>query len=376
MKFLMSKNELGSLLHGVQNIVAQRTPMPILSNVLIEADEAKVTITATDLTVGVKFSGVAKVIEGGATTIPARRFAQLMKELNVSYIELSTDDKDMSQLVADSATFRFHGMPKGDFPALPDLTGAEKVVVKQSELKKALFRTSFAVSKDETRYILTGVYVQISQEAALFVGTDGKRLSRTTVPVQAASAVSYECVLPAKAVDEIVKNLTDTEENATIYLMQDKIAVETPDRVVMTKLLSGEYPEVERVIPQRCTSIVAVHREELTALLRQTVLFVTEANTSVRFTFGDDALQISATAADIGEGKVSMAVRYTGPRFDIAFNPNFFLDILRHIQGEFIYIGLQDPFNPVVLSDVEFTNTLTPYPASLFVLMPLRLSTT
>lgn len=376
MKFLMSRNDLSVLLNGVQNIVAQRTPMPILSNVLIEADESKVTLTATDLTVGVKYSGVAKVLESGATTIPARRFAQLLRELNVSYIELSTNEKDVSQLVADSATFRLHGMPRGDFPALPDLTGAEKIVVKQSDLKNALFRTSFAVSKDETRYILTGVYVQISHEAALFVGTDGKRLARTTVAIQPAENISYECVLPAKAVDEIVKNLTDSEENATVYLMQDKIAVETADRVIMTKLLSGEYPEVERVIPQRCNSIVAVHREELGTLLRQTSLFVSEANTSVRFTFADDSLQISANTADIGEGRVSMAVRYSGPRFDIAFNPIFFLDILRHIQGEFIYLGLQDPFNPVVLSDVEFGNTLTPYPSSLFVLMPLRLSNT
>jgi DNA polymerase-3 subunit beta len=157
-------------------------------------------------------------------------------------------------------------------------------------------------------------------------------------------------------------------------LLPDKIAVETIDRLVLTKLLSGEYPDVERVIPQQSNSVVAIHREELSALLRQVSLFISEANSSVRCTINEGALQLAANTADIGEGKVSMSINYTGLRFDIAFNPLYFLDILRHSHGEFIYMGFQDSFNPVVLSDSEFGTTLDPYPSPLFILMPLRLS--
>lgn len=374
MKFLMSRNELCNLVNSVQNIVAQRTPMPILTNILVDANESKVTLTATDLTVGIRCSATAKVLEPGATTVPARRFAQLLKELNVSYIEISANEKEVSQVVADSATFRMHGMPKGDFPALPDLSGAQRVIVKQKDLKDALFRTAFAVSQEENRYVLTGVSFNVSEEAGLFVGTDGKRLARMTIPVQAEGRLSYSCIIPSKAVAELAKTLSDTDEKATVFLMSDKIAIESNDRLVLTKLLSGEYPDVERVIPQQSSAVVAIHREELATLLRQVSLFISEANCSVRCTINDGALQLSANTADIGEGKVSMAVNYTGSRFDIAFNPLYFLDILRHSHGEFIYMGFQDSFNPVILSDTEFGTTLDPYPSPLFILMPLRLS--
>jgi len=375
MKVLMSRNELSTLLNAIQNIITQRPPMPILSNVLIEAtQDSKVTITATDLTVGIKSSAPAKVLEEGATTIPARRFAQLIKELPVSYIELATNEKDISQVVADTSTFRLHGMPKVDFPELPNLEKAERIVVKQKDLKKALFKTVFAVSKEETRYIITGVFFQTAQATALCIGTDGKRLARTTIPFQSTSTTPYECIIPAKAVDEIIKNISDTDENATLHLMSDKLAIETDNTIIVTKILSGEYPEVERVIPQQCQHIVALHREELTTLLRQIALFVSDLNVSVRFSLYENTLEIAANTANIGTGRVSMSIHYEGPRLDIAFNPIFFLDVLRHTQGEFVYLGIQDSFNPVVISDAEFGQILSPYPSTLFILMPLRLS--
>jgi DNA polymerase-3 subunit beta len=374
MKFLMSRNELCTLVNSVQNIVALRTPMPILNNILVDANDSTVTLTATDLTVGIRCAATAKVIEPGATTLPARRFAQLLKEMNASYIEVTSNEKEVSQIVADFASFRLPGMPKGDFPALPDLSGAQRVIVRQSDLKDGLFRTAFAVSSEEDRYILTGVSLSVTEEAALFVGTDGKRLARTTIPVQAEKRLSYNCVIPAKAVAELAKSLSDGEESATMYLLPDKIAVESTGRLIMTKLLSGEYPDVERVIPKQSTCVVALHREELSSLLRQVSLFITEKQISVRCTINEGSLQLAATATDVGEGKVSMPINYSGTRFDIAFNPLHFLDALRHCRGEFVYMGIQDSFNPVIISDTEFGTVTDPYPSPLFILMPLRLS--
>ena len=374
MKFLMARDDLCELVNSVQNIVALRTPMPILNNILVDATGSAVTLTATDLTVGIRCTATAKVLEPGATTVPARKLAQLLKELNVSYIELSADEKEVSQVVADAATFRLRGMPKADFPALPDLSGAQRVIVKQQDLKDALFRTAFAVSLEESRYALMGVSVQITETGALFVGTDGKRLARIVIPVQAEGRLSYQCIIPAKAVAELAKDLSDDDASATMHLLSDKVAVETNNRLVLTKLLSGEYPDVERVIPTQSTAVVAVHREELGALLRQVSLFITEKYNSVRCSLYEGALHLSANAADIGDGQVSMNVNYSGPRFDIAFNPVHFLDILRHTKGEFIYMGFQDSFNPMILSDVEFGTTTEQFPSPLFILMPLRLN--
>jgi DNA polymerase III subunit beta len=359
--------------NSVQNIVALRTPMPILNNILVDASDSKVTLTATDLTVGIRCTGTAKVVESGTITVPARKLAQLLKELNVSYIEFSGNDKG-SQVVADSATFRLRGMPKGDFPSLPDLSGAQRVIVKQQDLKDGLFRTAFAVSLEENRYTLTGVSMQVSENGALFVGTDGKRLARMVIPVQAEGRLSYQCIIPAKAVTELAKDLSDDGESATLYLLPDKVAVESNNRLVLTKLLSGEYPDVERVIPTQSVAVVAIHREELSALLRQVSLFITEKDNSVRCSLNEGALHLSANAADIGDGQVSMNISYAGPRFDIAFNPVHFLDILRHTKGEFVYMGFQDSFNPMILSDVEFGTTTEQFPSPLFILMPLRLN--
>lgn len=368
----MSRNELSNLVNGVQNIVAQRTPMPILSNILVEASGSVVTLTATDLTVGIRCTGTAKVLEPGATTLPARKFAQLLKELTASYVEVSANEKEVSHIVTETATFRMHGMPKGDFPSLPDLAGAIKISIKQKDLKDGFFRSSFAVSKDENRYVLTGVFFTVGPEAALLIGTDGKRLARTTIPIQSDGQIMYTSIVPAKAVDEISKNLLDVDENATVYLMQDKIAIEANGRIVLTKLLSGEFPDADRVIPQQIDQIVALHREELSAILRQVSLFISEQNVSVRCTLCDGLLNIAANTADVGEGRVSMPVHYAGPRFEAAFNPMYFLDILRHTRGEFLYMGFQDCFNPVIFSDHEFPMSLSPLPSSLFIMMPLR----
>ncbi len=374
MKFIISRQELSELVNRLQNVVAPKTPIPILSNFLIEVQDSRIVLTATDLTVGVRCTGSAKVIEAGATTLPAKRFAQLLRELTASHLEISTDDKDITHIVADSSTFKLHGLSKNEFPHLPDFNEAAKLHFKQSELKDMLFRTAFAVSKEDNRYVLTGVYLQFVNGVALFVGTDGKRLARAYVPVQTDSDANIECIIPLKAIEEIVKSLRDDEEMAILYIMPDKIAVEAGETVIVTKLLSGDYPDVDRVIPLESQGVVSLHREELMSLLRQISLFTNEATHSVRLTLSGSELNLTANTIDIGEGKVSMPVHYGGPRFDIAFNPSSLLHILQHSHKETISFGFTDSYNPIVIADGELQPSHKEFPSPLFVLMPMRLS--
>jgi DNA polymerase III subunit beta len=375
MKFIISRQELLELTNHIQNIVAPKTPIPILSNFLLEAIDNRLVLTATDLTVGVRCQGSAKVIEPGATTLPARRFAQLLRELTASHIEVTTNDRDVATIVADASTFKIHGMPRSEFPALPDYSSATQLKFKQSELKDMFYRTAFAVSKEDTRYVFTGVCLQISDGSARFIGTDGKRLARASTSLLADGSSNTECIIPIKAVDEIMKTLNHEDEECILYLMQDKIAVEAHDTIIVTKLLSGDYPEVDKVIPKQSNTFVALHREELMSLLRQISLFTSETSHSVRFSFMNGELHLNGGAMDIGEGKVSMPVNYDGPRFDIAFNPNFFLDILRHSKQETVTMGFSDAFNPGIITDgdVKFLPT-DELPSPLFVLMPMRLN--
>jgi len=376
MKFVISTQELNYLINKCQNVVApvQKATIPILCNFLIEAANDELIITATDLMVGVRCVIEAQILEEGATTLPAKRFAQLIKELTSANVEISTNENEMTEISADSSRFKLNGMSRAEFPSLPDVSGSTQFKIKQSDLRDMLYRTSFAVSREDNRYVLTGVYMNIANSVAIFVGTDGKRLAKTHINIEIDPAFTGSFIIPLKAVEEILKNILE-DGDATVYLMHDKIAVEASNTMVVTKLLSGEYPDYNRVIPQHPETILSLHREELMTLLRQITLFTTDTNQSVRFTFGEGELRLTATTMDIGEGKVSMPVNYTGPRLEIAFNPNFFLDILRHSRNETVTMGVTDAYNPGLITEQEAlqgqqSSASTP----LFVLMPMRLN--
>lgn len=374
MDFIISRQELFDLLNRVQNIVAPKTPIPILLNVSIEVKDSQIVLTATDLTVGLRCVGKAKTGKPGATTLPARRFAQLVRELTASHLEIAVNGKDIAQVTANASTFRLHGLPKAEFPDLPDLSGASQITFKQKDLREALYRTAFAVSKEDHRFALTGVFCELSNNSAVFVGTDAKRLARARIPFEGSPDLRCECIIPIKAIDEILKMLTNDEEIATMSILDDKIALEASDFTVITKLLFGDYPDVDQVIPTQSNSAVLLHREELMSLLRQISLFITEDSHSVRFTFTPGELHLNANTIDIGEGKVSMPVNYQGARFDIALNPLYLLDILRRSEKENVSLSFTDSYNPILILDEEVPLDQKELPNLLCVLMPLRLN--
>lgn len=375
MEFVISTQELNYLINKCQNVVApsQKATVPILSNFLIEAVNGQVVITATDLMVGVRCVLEADIKEEGATTLPAKKFAQLIREITSATVKISTNENEVTEILADSSRFKLNGMSGAEFPSLPDVEDAIQFKAKQSELKDMFYRTAFAVSREDNRYVLTGVYLHIADSIATFVGTDGKRLAKAHLPIEIDPTYTASFIIPLKAVEEILKNLNE-DGDATVYLMQDKIAVQSSMTMVVTKLLTGEYPDYTRVIPQHPETVLTIHREELMTLLRQIALFTIDTNHSVRFTFFEGELRLAATTMDIGEGKVSMPVNYGGPLLEIAFNPNYFLDILRHSNRETVTMGVTDAYNPGVITDQE---ALQPQPAAstpLFVLMPMRLN--
>ena len=362
MKFIISKKEFCDLIGNIQNVVSQKATIPILSNFLIEAIGSELVLTATDLTVGVRCRTKAKVIEEGATTLPARRFFHLIRELTAPHIEFSSNASEVAEVVAGGSKFHINGMSKSEFPALPDMKEARQLRVSTELLKEALNRTAFSVSREDHRYILTGVLMQIGGGMLTVVGTDGKRLAKLEHSVSIDKDFNGQYVLPLKAVEEIAKIADD--EDVSIYLMKDKIAVDASNITIITKLLSGEYPDVNRVIPQNSDIKVSLHREEMTSLLRQISLFTPDVNHSVKFNFESGNLNLTANYTEIGNAKVNMPVNYNGEPLHIAFNPGFFLDILRHSKDETVTLELTDAYNPGIITDSS---------SALCVLMPMRL---
>jgi DNA polymerase-3 subunit beta len=364
MKLLIGKQDLAELIGKVQNVVPSKPAMPILHNILVEAVGDELVLTATDLTVGIRAYCAAKVLEPGATTLPARRFFQLIRELTMPMIELTTGANEITEIVAGSSRFKLHGMHKAEFPALPDFRDATQFRINSDTLKEMLQRTAYAVSREDTRYALTGVLMELHQGQACFVGTDGKRLAKATASISDNRGLEGQCILPLKAVEELSKLLDNTERDVTVFVAKDRVAIDNGPVLLVSKLVAGDYPDYRKVIPAAPQVHTVLHREELVSLLRQVALFTGEHSSSVRFTLMPGELRLAANSREIGEGRVSMPVDYHGQQIDIAFNPSYFLDILRHTKDETVQLSLTDPFNPALITDSS---------SSLSVLMPMRL---
>lgn len=365
MKAVISKLDLVNLIGKIQSIVASKPAIPILANVLLEAIDDQLIVSATDLTVSMRCYVEAKVIEEGAIALPARRFFQLVREITAPQVKISAQTSEVAEITAGTSLFKINGMNKAEFPALPDLGGAPEVSLTNSALKEMLAKTAFSAAREDSRYMLNGVQLQIAQQKATFIGTDGKRLAKSFSQVAIDPSIQGTYVIPLKAVEEMIKMLDDSDDPISLNLAHDKVSLENGSLTLITKLLSGQYPDVERVIPAKLNHTFSIHREELMSLLRQMSLFTSDTSSSVRFCFETGQLHLSAMSSDIGEGRVSMPVDYAGSRLEIAFNPYFFLDILRHSKEETVRFGLNDPHNPGLITDST---------QALFVIMPMRLN--
>lgn len=367
MKAVIAKNDLVSLIGKIQSIVSSKPSIPILANVLFEAMDDQIIVSGTDLMVSMRCYMDAKIIEEGSIALPARRFFQLARELTSPQVKISVQTNEIAEITTGTSIFKVNGMGKAEFPSFPDFSASPEISFESAALKEALSKTAFAAAREDSRYMLNGVQLQIQGEEAVFIGTDGKRLAKASSPIQAEGNVRGAYVIPLKAIEELIRILDESKDRAVLSLCSDKVSLEFGQITLITKLLSGQFPDVERVIPSHFAHSFAIHREELISLLRQVSLFTSEASSSVRFTFENGQLHLSALSSEIGEGRVSMPVDFSGSRLEIAFNPFYLLDILRHSKDETVRFGLSDPHNPGLITDSTQAQ---------FVLMPMRLSDT
>ncbi|MCB1107798.1 MAG: DNA polymerase III subunit beta [Chlamydiia bacterium] len=364
MKVILSRIDLANLIGMIQSVVSSKPAIPILANVLIEAHGNALTIRATDLTVSIEAQMEANVVEEGGITLPARRFFQLVRELTTPEIELTASVDEIAYVQAGTSQFRLNGINSSEFPSFPDMSQGNHFTISSDTFKEMLSKSVFAAAKEDSRHVLNGVLMSIENGHAIFIGTDGKRLAKISTPIEINPEHNSHYLIPLKAVEEIIKSI-DGEEVIKVSLMEDKIGIESGSTLMITKLLSGEYPDVERVIPKESAQKLTLHREELMTLLKQVALFTTDKSHSVQFTLSPGELTLTANASDIGDGKVSMPVDYSGETFEIAFNPFFFHDVLRHCRDETVSFAITTPHNPGLITDSTTAH---------FVIMPMRIA--
>ncbi len=388
MKIEVTKTEVLDALQQVQNVVSSRTTLPILSNVLLRASGETLELTTTDLDVGIQRKVSATVKRSGATSLPARRFFSIVRELPEGEIEIEVDEKNMAAISCGSSFFKIVGLPAEEFPALPKLEEGKHYKIAAANLRDMLRKTAYAISNDETRYVLNGIFMGFKAEKLTIVATDGRRLALAEQDLEFPKANEAEAILPTKAVRELEHMLGEKgevqitlTENQMAFEMHGteaeaaagkgteqegtKVAAERKNVLLVSKLIEGTFPNYRQVIPTESKERVSLERETLLTALRRTSLLCTDTANSVKMHFTKNNLSIIAKSPEVGEAKETMVINYKGTDVTVAFNPEFLMDPLRNLDNDEVFMELTDELSPgVVKVNAPF----------LYVIMPMRMS--
>ena len=364
MKIAVTKEALLEGLQRIQNVVSNRATLPVLSNALLEATESGLRLTTTDLEVSIRCSIEAKVERPGATTLPARRLASIIRELPNSEVVIDVDAKNAATIRCGASFFKIYGLPQEEFPAFPTFEESKLFTIKQSELKDGLRKTSYAISSDETRYVLNGILFSLADNKMTLVATDGRRLALFDSDIEFPKSHERDFILPTKAVTELQRLLGDGGDVA-ISTSENLAAYELNGAQIVSKLVEGNYPNYRQVIPGEAKERITFEREPFLNCVRRVSLLSSDKTSSVRLSFSKNNLDIAANTPEVGEAMESMAINYRGKDLSIAFNPEFLMDPLRNLPNDEIYLELIDEMSPGVVK------IQSPF---LYVIMPMRVS--
>lgn len=369
MNLTIAKDQLIHGLQSVQNIVSTRTTLPILSNVLLRAANNKLEFTATDLDVSICCSVEAKVKKPGATTIPVKKFFGIVRELASPEIELEVDEKHACSVRAGASFYKILGLSADEFPPIHSLKDDKKITVPQEKLKGMLRKTSFAISTDESRYVLNGIFISLKEHKMTMVATDGRRLALVDEEVDIPVNSQNEFIIPTKAVNELNRLLVD-KGDVELKLSENQVALTLNDDkgfsiLLLSKLVEGNYPNYRQVIPNETKERIALPREELLAAVRRAQIMTSDKANSVKMTVALNNLAITANSPEVGEARESMAINYKGKEMAIAFNPAYIVEPLAALTEDEVFLELIDELSPGVLK------INGPF---LYVVMPMRLS--
>ncbi len=368
MNLAIAKDQIIHGLQSVQNVVSTRTTLPILSNVLLRAEEGRLELTATDLDVTVSCAVEANVKKAGSTTIPVKKVFSIIRELGSPEIELEVDEKNACSVRAGSSFYKINGLAAEEFPPIQKFKENKKITLPQEKLKSMLKKTSFAISTDESRYVLNGIFISLKDHKMTMVATDGRRLALVDEEMELGDTTG-EFIVPTKAVNELSRLLSDKGE-VEIKFTENQVAFTLKDDkgfsiLIISKLVEGNYPNYRQVIPAETKERIPLVREEFLSALKRAEIMTSDKANSVKLHFTKNNLAITANSPEVGEARESIAVNYKGKEFAIAFNPAYMIDPLNALSSEEVFLELIDELSPGVIK------TNAPF---LYVVMPMRLS--
>lgn len=364
MKIKIIRSKFIEGLKKVQNIVAGKGSLQIIQNAMLEANDGKLSLVTTDMDISIKSTVDCEVVEAGATTLPVKLLFSTISSCAEGMVELETDFQERARISAGSAAFKLSGMNVADFPALPSTENAFAYELPQATLREMLRKTSYAVSQDETRKTLKGVLMSFKDGKLTMVATDGRRLALVEHEIEFPAAAEKDIILPSKVVSELQRSLSGDGE-VKITIEKTQVAFNLGETQIYSKLLDEIYPNYRQVIPQSCSQKIEVDRKLLLDAIDRASVMMMEESSSTRLTFDSNQLLVSSVAADIGEAKDIVPIKYSGEKIEIVFNPSYVKDPLKAIDEDEITIELNNGSSPAIIRcSVPF----------LYVMMPLRVN--
>jgi len=348
MKFKIEKSVLLEGIQIVQNVITPKSALPILVNILIETQNDTLRLTATDLDIGISCVIPVDVQEQGAITIPAKRFNDIIRELPQDIVQVTTKKNNLVFIETDTCQFKIMGITKEEFPKLPEFKDKEVVRLEQATLKKLLHLTSFAVSYDETRYILNGILFQIIKNKLTLVATDGKRLAIIEHAIKEDIEKEVRIIIPIKTIQELIRNLKEDGE-LSLILGHNQVLFDLGNTVVISRLIEGEFPDYKQVIPPIVENKIKINREQFLLAVRRAALLATPDYRAVKLEVFKNKMVVSKSTPDIGESREEVAMEYQGKELVVGFNPAYLMDVLKNLDDEKIEIELQDTEKPGVV---------------------------
>jgi len=348
MKFVINKTVLLNGIQTVQNVITTKAALPILSNVLIETQSDGLGLTATDLDIGINCVIPVDIQEAGAITIPAKRFGDIIKELSSDEVTISIKKNNLVIIETELCQFKIMGLPKEEFPRLPEFKDTEVIKLEQPVLKQMLNLTSFAVSFDETRYILNGILLKVQKNNLIFVATDGKRLAVMERKLKQEMDTDISIIIPIKTIQELNRNLKD-EGELSLVLGANQALFDLGNITIISRLIEGEFPDYKQVIPPASANKMGIDREQFLQAIRRASLLSTPDYQAVKLELFKNKLVVSKSTPDIGESREELKVEYQGKEIAIGFNPGYIIDVLKNLGDQRVELELTDSEKPGVL---------------------------